>query len=298
MQKDHTVVSDRPQGFTLIELLIVIAIIAILAAILFPVFARSRENAKRMSCMSNMKQIGIGILQYVQDYDERFPMTAWKNANNIPTTRKGGDATVPAEMFDVAPDGNGPKNYSTWMDYTFPYVKNLQVYVCPSRPMPWTDGAMVSSWNGAYGNNYSGYFFPHYAYNAYISGWDTGNAQTAVKLSDINGPSGKFLITHNVAWPYLYSAVDDWGNSATPDMTLPAYKIDRNNQVWCHLDTTGVLFADGHVKVVLKGKAKYYSCNIAAGTARTGVVARDAVDTPRTTGTCGFWNPKMTPDAS
>lgn len=61
------------KGFTLIELLVVIAIIAILAAILFPVFARARENARRSSCMSNMKQIGLGLMQYTQDYDEKLP---------------------------------------------------------------------------------------------------------------------------------------------------------------------------------------------------------------------------------
>jgi prepilin-type N-terminal cleavage/methylation domain-containing protein len=62
----------RRTGFTLIELLVVIAIIAILAAILFPVFARARENARRASCMSNLKQIGLGMMMYVQDYDGKY----------------------------------------------------------------------------------------------------------------------------------------------------------------------------------------------------------------------------------
>ena len=61
------------RGFTLIELLVVIAIIALLAAILFPVFARARENARKSSCQNNVKQIGIGFQQYVQDFDETFP---------------------------------------------------------------------------------------------------------------------------------------------------------------------------------------------------------------------------------
>jgi len=88
-------------AFTLIELLVVIAIIAILAAILFPVFARARENARRASCMSNLKQIGLGIMQYTQDYDEKMP-----------------------------PLVNGA--WSPWIEIIFPYVKSKQLFVCPS----------------------------------------------------------------------------------------------------------------------------------------------------------------------
>ena len=69
-------VKERNRGFTLIELLVVIAIIAILAAILFPVFARARENARKANCQSNMKQLGLAILQYAQDHDETLPMYA------------------------------------------------------------------------------------------------------------------------------------------------------------------------------------------------------------------------------
>jgi prepilin-type N-terminal cleavage/methylation domain-containing protein/prepilin-type processing-associated H-X9-DG protein len=69
-------VRNHSKGFTLIELLVVIAIIAILAAILFPVFAQAREKARQISCLSNIKQIGLGVMMYVQDYDETYPF-AW-----------------------------------------------------------------------------------------------------------------------------------------------------------------------------------------------------------------------------
>ena len=101
-------------AFTLIELLVVIAIIAILAAILFPVFARARENARRSSCQSNLKQIALGIKQYIQDYDEKYP--------NIPT------GTVPA-------DSPG------WAYATQPYLKSEQIFQCPSDTLPPPAGA-------------------------------------------------------------------------------------------------------------------------------------------------------------
>ncbi|RYF37083.1 MAG: DUF1559 domain-containing protein, partial [Cytophagaceae bacterium] len=78
-------------AFTLIELLVVIAIIAILAAILFPVFARARENARKTSCLSNMKQMGLGIVQYTQDYDGTYP----QNYNGSTTSYGWADAIQP-----------------------------------------------------------------------------------------------------------------------------------------------------------------------------------------------------------
>src|SRR4051812_20391972 len=96
------------KGFTLIELLVVIAIIAILAAILFPVFGRARENARRASCMSNMKQIGLGVMQYTQDYDERYPM----------------------RYYGGAPTG-AIQEANSWRRQIYPYVKSAQLFSCP-----------------------------------------------------------------------------------------------------------------------------------------------------------------------
>lgn len=96
------------RGFTLIELLVVIAIIAILAAILFPVFAKAREKARQASCLSNLKQLTLGIMQYAQDFDERLPPRYYR--------------------FDPAVPG-GPN----WCDHLVqPYIKNNQVTQCPS----------------------------------------------------------------------------------------------------------------------------------------------------------------------
>jgi len=95
-------------GFTLIELLVVIAIIAILAAILFPVFAKAREKARTSSCTSNLKQLGIGMTMYCQDYDELTPIgysgINWWNG--------------------------------TWRERLVPYIKSYQVYICPSKKSP------------------------------------------------------------------------------------------------------------------------------------------------------------------
>jgi prepilin-type N-terminal cleavage/methylation domain-containing protein/prepilin-type processing-associated H-X9-DG protein len=99
---NHSRSTVLESGFTLIELLVVIAIIALLAAILFPVFSRARENARRASCQSNEKQLSLAILQYAQDYDERLPYYTSSSAS--------------------------------WYDQVFPYFKSYQLVRCPNMP--------------------------------------------------------------------------------------------------------------------------------------------------------------------
>ena len=116
----------KRSAFTLIELLVVIAIIAILAAILFPVFAQAREKARATSCLSNAKQIAIGLQMYLQDYDERF----------VPT-RQSGDPTDPCGVNGSAING------TQWNAIIQPYIKNTQIFQCPSDST--TPGAGVSA---------------------------------------------------------------------------------------------------------------------------------------------------------
>ena len=124
----------RAKGFTLIELLVVIAIIAILTAILFPVFARARENARRASCQSNLKQIGLGLLQYVQDYDEKYPGEGYA------------DPTAAADV-------------SGWAYTIQPYVKSEQLFQCPSETSMPFNGAPTSLQIRAANAGFTDYYY-------------------------------------------------------------------------------------------------------------------------------------------
>ncbi len=122
------------RGFTLIELLVVIAIIAILAAILFPVFAKVRENARRISCASNEKQLGVALTQYVQDSDELWPV----NSTN-----------------------SGCCNPSPWPGQIYPFVKSTGVFACPDDSITVTNGTgRGTASRMSYGMNYELYVNP------------------------------------------------------------------------------------------------------------------------------------------
>lgn len=142
------------RGFTLIELLVVIAIIAILAAILFPVFARAREQARKTTCLSNLKQMGTAMLMYVQDYDETYPWLMQDGRNNDNATGLSRQMT----NAGVSPNLNGIRGL--FIDYTLqPYVKNLGLFNCPtlqpSKPVLDASGLPMNQY-GSYGYSWGG----------------------------------------------------------------------------------------------------------------------------------------------
>lgn len=230
---------SRKSGFTLIELLVVIAIIAILAAILFPVFSRARENARRSSCQSNLKQIGLGMAQYVQDYDERYPRVGGKNAFNY---------------------------YSpSWRIAVFPYVKSTQIYVCPSNTDnrtiadPPNAAAVTASplwWSGLNVGVDPNFSQPtinvSYSMNRHFGGQDTtadatqsGDATSpATHMNQVDKPSQKILVTEARHAGHVGDRFadinDDWSYQASWAPGLYSK----------HLSTVNCLFGDGHVKAM------------------------------------------------
>ena len=126
------------RGFTLIELLVVIAIIAILAAILFPVFAKAREKARQTSCLSNLKQMGLAVLSYAQDYDELLP-----RENNSPCTYILPDGVTTSGQTDLL-----------WYYQIYPYCKNAQMYNCPSNSVKWPTNQYASGASYGYNGTY------------------------------------------------------------------------------------------------------------------------------------------------
>jgi prepilin-type N-terminal cleavage/methylation domain-containing protein/prepilin-type processing-associated H-X9-DG protein len=132
--------SDR-RGFTLIELLVVVAIIAILAGMLFPVFSRARESARRAKCASNLRQLGLALQMYATDYDGLIPLTF----------------PVPHNMIwrdDLGPTSHGRLH---------PYINNLSIYYCPTATGIKEDGDLGGKgWGGTSGSGRKG------AWSAYV----------------------------------------------------------------------------------------------------------------------------------
>lgn len=203
--------TGRRRGFTLIELLVVIAIIALLAAILFPVFARARENARKSSCANNMKQLGLAMIQYAQDFDEM---------------------TVPIRMTASA----GAPGF-VWPQCVAAYVKTPYVFVCPSvggsRPQTYTYNFNVGMSPSGGGRNLAD--IP----------WVSKTPSLLEARATANFDSLIFLTPSGTATKY--GGLGRWLNTPTSphqDDNAANPKGDR------HMDTSNYLFVDGHVKAL------------------------------------------------
>lgn len=207
------------KGFTLIELLVVIAIIAILAAILFPVFAKAREKARQSSCLSNLKQIGLATLQYVQDYDEKFPGIYWNTGN----------AARPISGWPTENLGT----YLNWAEKITPYVKNPQVFQCPNL-------VLTSATQMGYNCFPTSYTF-NYSLNI-----DTSQGRS---LGDIGRPSEIMMIGDGPAqldtrWApaVMVSLYNNVPTGTWPLTTAYCTACRRHN------DGYNFVFVDGHAK--------------------------------------------------
>lgn len=215
---------DVPAAFTLIELLVVIAIISILAAILFPVFARARENARRTSCQSNLKQIALGIFMYKQDYDEIFPKRNINAASRTTATNPYG-----------------------WADALNPYLKNTQIFKCPSSS---AGNAGVGDESGLKpgpeARGYSDYWINTNITNKLDAALEA--PALIVLLGDYGGSSttGNATTARSSTRGFAESGYNgtcaDSANNANSLARIPVkgYKT--------HLEGTNYAFADGHVK--------------------------------------------------
>ena len=204
----------RRTGFTLIELLVVIAIIAILAAILFPVFAKAREKARQASCLSNVKQMTLGLLQYSQDYDERIIkseayFTGWTGGRWVDRN----DSTR--------------THYFLWLQGIEPYMKNEQVAICPS-----SGTAFVAA---------PGRMRSDYIYNGQLSNMSMGTVTspaTTLWIGDIGYVSGT---APTGASTYLENYIGA-RSGLTNDHQATAWHPIRHN------DGGNYAYVDGHAK--------------------------------------------------
>ncbi len=230
-------------AFTLIELLVVIAIIAILAAILFPVFANARDKARQTACASNMKQINLATLQYIQDFDEIWPITrpiiggANSAANNLSSTPLfSASDTLPAPS-DAA--------RSMYANALHPYIKSWDVWACPSGE----DYNVFKEAETALGQaRFS------YALNGYLNVWaDAQTPQPTDTVSYMEIPKDRRVRKYIVPFPFPTqncSGTDSVPYQFSTNSGCFDFWDSYQSKYWIHGEGGNYAYMDGHVKWV------------------------------------------------
>jgi prepilin-type N-terminal cleavage/methylation domain-containing protein/prepilin-type processing-associated H-X9-DG protein len=229
--------NHKRSAFTLIELLVVIAIIAILASILFPVFGRARENARRSSCQSNLKQIGLGVMQYVQDYDEKYPITC--------------TAPPDADYPDGSGNYDGWFNYGTWRYVIQPYLKNAQVFKCPSSKEH-DPGIKYLNPDGSSAGVFPSSQWTYGVNEAVIkSAYNLSATNTVFSVAGISGAALLPMIA-DCSFATFTGPQRVYNANHTND---PTYNAPNNivEGFARHFNGANILFADGHVKFMTQG---------------------------------------------
>jgi prepilin-type N-terminal cleavage/methylation domain-containing protein/prepilin-type processing-associated H-X9-DG protein len=226
----HKTSHAKQKGFTLIELLVVIAIIAILAAILFPVFARAREQARKAACQSNLKQIGLAVAQYTQDFDESYPAAV--NSSNAVGNRY-------------------------WYEVLDPYMKSSQLLICPTAGVITSYSTGAKQYGGGYGWNIAGTGNLGANGNGFgytTANWSTPGNDGPVQLSEVDEPSRTIQVGDPCSGGYTGNGIYIIGYSDMRYMpVLHGGSVGPFSAASTSVpsDTAGggnYLFADGHVK--------------------------------------------------
>lgn len=240
-------VTSGKKAFTLIELLVVIAVIAILAAILFPVFGQARDKARAASCLSNMRQIGMGLLLYAQDADETWPrMDCCTNGPNP----LGSTATGCYGPFGQR------LNHFKWPAWIISYTRNVTLFMCPSRqvdPTSWTvDGEIFN----AYSLNLSITGSTNTVGRSLTASGAFRNAFTGGGISGIPVPAETLLLMEHWypgVWAYVTPAGTAWQTAyplATREVWQRALKPNgsADRRAAPHENGLQITYCDGHSK--------------------------------------------------